>query len=120
MEQVSGQIEAIIEIADPEKKLVAGAFLAVRCGSAATRKASVIMVPQSAVVPSSKGSFVYTANGDCFLRTPVKLGMKHDDRVEIVDGLFEGDKVASQGANALWMVELQATNGGTGCCEAGH
>jgi cobalt-zinc-cadmium efflux system membrane fusion protein len=71
------------------------------------------------VVESVRGSFVYAANGGAFLRTPVVLGSRQGDRIEVMDGLFEGDEIVTAGASNLWMIELQAVNGGKGCAD-GH
>jgi len=78
-----------------------------------------LAVPVAALVETVRGDFVYTKNGGAFLRAPVTLGKRKDGMVEIVDGLFEGDEVVIFGAYDLWMIELQAVNGGRGCAD-GH
>ena len=77
-------------------------------------------VPHDAVLPTANGPVVYVANGDWFLRTPVKLGVRlDDDHVEIAEGLYEGDVVAVGGLRVLALAEIQAVNGGVGCAD-GH
>ena len=80
---------------------------------------SVTAVPAAALLRTVKGDFVYVANGDWYLRTPVTAGGAHGERIEIRDGLYEGDVVVSAGVEALWLAELQAVNGGVGCAD-GH
>lgn len=76
-------------------------------------------LPATAILRTVKGDFVYVANGDWFLRTPVKLGAADNASFTLKDGLYDGDTVVTQGARALWLAELQATNGGVGCAD-GH
>lgn len=99
----------------------ANAALAIRlAGVEANARLSMdLAVPESALVETVRGDFVYTKNGEAFLRVPVMLGVRKDGMVEIVDGLFEGDEVVVNGAYDLWMIELQAVNGGRGCAD-GH
>jgi hypothetical protein len=76
-------------------------------------------IPETAVVETVRGDFVYTINGSSYLRIPVKLGARENGRVVVEDGLFEGDRVVKTGAYDLWIIELQAVNGGRGCAD-GH
>ena len=76
-------------------------------------------LPASALLRTVKGDFVYVANGDWFLRTAVKLGKSDAAGHEILEGLYDGDVIASAGAGGLWLAELQAINGGVGCAH-GH
>jgi len=76
-------------------------------------------IPASALLRTIKGDFVFVANGDWFLRTPVTLGVRDGDWIEVRDGLYEGDRVVVRGVRALWLAELQAVNGGVGCAD-GH
>ena len=80
---------------------------------------TVPAIPAAALLRTVKGDFVYVANGDWFLRTPVTAGITHGDWIEIREGLYEGDIVVSAGTQALWLAELQAVNGGVGCAD-GH
>lgn len=117
--QAGAPSEVLLTVSDDEAKLRVGDFLQARLShdSAMSREATTI--PASAVVESVRGDFVYAANGEAFLRTPVVLGSRQGDRVEVVDGLFEGDEIVAAGASNLWMIELQAVNGGKGCAD-GH
>lgn len=111
--------EILLAVSDPGKHLRVGDFLRARVDPAQGKRQGVTTVPAGAVVESVRGDFVYAANGASFLRTPVVLGPRQGDRIEVVDGLFEGDEIVAAGAANLWMIELQAVNGGKGCAD-GH
>ncbi len=91
----------------------ARAFVGIATADFATR------LPSAAVLRTVKGDFVYVANGPWFLRTPVTLGAADATSFALKEGLYEGDTVVTQGVRALWLAELQATNGGVGCAD-GH
>jgi len=76
-------------------------------------------VSAGAVLRTVKGDFVFVINGEWFLRTPVTLGAADGGFHEVKDGLYEGDRIVTQGVRALWLAELQAVNGGVGCAD-GH
>ncbi len=79
----------------------------------------VTAVPISALLRTVRGDFVYVANGDWFLRTPVVTGAANATHIEIKEGLYEGDAIVTQGVRALSLSEIQALNGGVGCAD-GH
>lgn len=76
-------------------------------------------IPTAALLRTIKGDFVYVANGEWFLRTPVTIGATDSTHVEIKDGLYEGDTIVVQGVKGLSLAEIQALNGGVGCAD-GH
>jgi len=89
---------------------------------ATTRKsggADVVAIPATALLRTVRGDFVYVANGEWFLRTPVTVGEASGEHLEIRDGLYEGDTIVSKGVRALSLSEIQALNGGVGCAD-GH
>ena len=69
-------------------------------------------VPQSALLRTATGTFVYVVNGANLLRTAVKLGANDSEYIEIIDGLYAGDVVATAGVEQLWLTELRLTKGG--------
>jgi hypothetical protein len=73
---------------------------------------TVLAVPQSALLRTAMGSFAYVENGRHLLRTAVKTGASDDRFVEIVDGLYAGDMVATEAVEQLWLTELRLTKGG--------
>jgi multidrug efflux pump subunit AcrA (membrane-fusion protein) len=111
---VLGQIEALVEFADPRHRLPAGAFVTATFTNDEAR--TVLVVPESTLLTTADGSYVYTVNGSHLIRTRVKPGAVSDGLVEIEDGLYAGDSVAAKGVENLWLVELSALKGGTPCC----
>ena len=81
--------------------------------------AAVPAIPETALLRTVRGEFVFVANGGWYLRTPVRTGATAGGWVEIRDGLYEGDTVVANGARALWLAEIQAVNGGVSCTH-GH
>lgn len=105
--------ELIIEIPDPDRKLKIGGFVNVAITGSTIDDIAVI--PESAVLRSIFGSFVYVLNGNYLFRTPIETGARQDGYVEVVDGLFSGDEVAAQAVETLYQIELRATKGGGHC-----
>lgn len=114
-----GLTEVLASITDPEARLRVGDFVQAHIAETSDERLGVTAIPSAAVVDSVKGAFVYAENGGSFLRTPVQLGAEQNGTIEIVDGLFEGDVIVASGASDLWLVELQAVNGGKACAD-GH
>jgi multidrug efflux pump subunit AcrA (membrane-fusion protein) len=111
---VLAQIEALVEFADPHQLLPGGAFVTATLINGETRR--VFVAPESALLTTADGSYVYTVNSAHLIRTRVKPGAVIDGFVEIEDGLYAGDSVAAKGVDGLWLVELSALKGGTPCC----
>lgn len=63
---------------------------------------SAILVPESAVQLSNDGPFVYVITDDNAVMTPVTLGIRKDDWVEIVKGLDINSKIVTSGQNRLY------------------
>lgn len=100
----------------------ASAFVGLRLAEVEARSfqgGDAAAVPAAALLRTVRGTFVYVENGEWLLRTPVRLGAERDSWVEVVEGLYEGDRVAVAGVDALWMAEISAVNGGVGCAD-GH
>ena len=113
---VLAQVEALVEFTDPQQLLPGGAFVTATLTNGESRK--VFVVPESALLTTADGSYVYTVNNAHLIRTRVKPGAASDGFVEIEDGLYVGDSVAAKGVDGLWLVELSALKGGTPCCPA--
>jgi hypothetical protein len=69
-------------------------------------------VPRSALLRTATGTFVYVVNGVNLLRTPVKAGANDGEYIEILDGLYAGDVIATTAVEQLWLTELRLTKGG--------
>jgi len=106
----TGRTEVLVEIPDRENQVRFGnrVNLSVNVGT----RHGAITIPVSALLKASEGEFVYVKNGEHLLRTPVKAGVAGTDEVEIIDGLYAGDQIASAPVESLWLIELRATKGG--------
>lgn len=76
------------------------------------KPASALTVPRSAILDAAAGTFVYVVNGKAYLRTPVKVGARSGDLVEVTDGIYAGDVVVATPVDQLWLAELRLTKGG--------
>lgn len=76
---------------------------------------NVLTVPRDAVVDTGLQQHVFVAAGDRFEPRPVTVGVQLADRVEIRDGLSEGERVVAAGVFLLDSESrLRATGGGGG------
>jgi multidrug efflux pump subunit AcrA (membrane-fusion protein) len=66
------------------------------------RKNAALAIPLSAIVGEDDGKpAVFVVEGGKALRRPVRIGLKTDDAVEILDGITEGTEVVTFGTFAL-------------------
>ena len=105
-----GESEVVIGVSNATTVLKSGEFVPARISL--PHHVAVMAVPQSALLRTSEGSFVYAVNGNAYFRTAIKVGAEADGWVEISDGLFEGDQVVTKPVQTLWLIELRATKGG--------
>ena len=63
-----------------------------------------IAVPVDAVIEDGPDMFVFVENGEIYQKVDVVTGLRDDLYVEIVDGLFPGDVVVTQGNHQLLAV----------------
>lgn len=105
-----GESEVIVGLTNATDKLKPGEFLAAVI--TLPREESVTVIPRSALLRTSEGTFVYAANGDAFARTAVKVGSEADGLLEITDGLLSGDTVVTRPVETFYLIELRATKGG--------
>lgn len=112
-----GESEIVVGVSNATALLRPGEFVAATLSLPGGE--AVMAVPQSAVLRTVEGAFVFAGNGNAYTRTAVKTGTAAGGLVEITDGLLTGDQVVTNGVAALWLVELRATKGGGGCT-SGH
>lgn len=108
--EINDQVEVIVEIPSGDPPVKVGKFLAgtVRVQS----QGEVVVVPKKAVVKSAEGPFAYADNSGWTIRTPVEIGLENEDEIEIVDGLYYGDRIVTHPVITLWMAELQLLKSG--------
>ena len=75
---------------------------------------SVITVPRDAVVDTGLQQHVFVAVGDLFEPRPVTVGVQLADRVEIRDGLKEGEQIVAAGVFLLDSESRLRATGGAG------
>ena len=103
--------EVILQIPDAQKSLHVGDFMSGSVTQTTTADL-VVTVPRSVVLETATGKFAYVENGGALLRTPVTTGAESTEYIEITDGLYAGDVVASEPVESLYLIELRATKGG--------
>jgi multidrug efflux pump subunit AcrA (membrane-fusion protein) len=62
---------------------------------------SRIVVPQAAVTSNAEGSFVWVVRDNVAHHTPVEVGEKMGERIEITKGVQAGDQVVVGGFDLL-------------------
>ncbi len=66
------------------------------------------MIPQTAIVePVDQPPLVFVQNGTAFEAVEVTLGQRVGDRVEVLSGLYGGDRIVTQGAMQLYAQSLR-------------
>ncbi|QEK38750.1 efflux RND transporter periplasmic adaptor subunit [Candidatus Cytomitobacter primus] len=84
---------------DESTNLIPGQF--VRVNIPLGMKHNIIMAPEAAVRTHQGSSYVYKIENGKANYSPVKLGIRDDGKVEIVDGLSDGDIVITEAGDSL-------------------
>jgi Cu(I)/Ag(I) efflux system membrane fusion protein len=96
-------LTARVEVPNRDGRLRPGMFVTARLASAAAPRLSV---PLNAVLPTGTRDIVFTNRGDgTFVPREVKVGVRSDSLVEIVDGLKPGDEVV---ASATYLLDSES------------
>ncbi|MCH7761045.1 efflux RND transporter periplasmic adaptor subunit [candidate division TA06 bacterium] len=108
-EVFTGQVSYIGDVLDPEKR-TAHIWVEVKNKeeklkpemftelSVVVQKGSdVLAVPREAVLEEGGERFVFIQDGDLYKRQNIVLGMKDDQYVQVMKGLFPGDLVVTRG-----------------------
>jgi len=83
------------ELPNPDGVLKPGMLLTL---SLIMGRTEALSVPEMAIVPSGEGQFVYVFHAeDRFERRPVQIGRRMPGRVEILDGLEDGEQIITEG-----------------------
>ena len=94
----SRTFEVRCQIASPPPEVVPGALADV---IVVLESRQAVGVPLDAVVTYEGAPVVYVVEGDRARRVPVRLGIRSDDYLEVVDGLQPGTKVVLTGQSRL-------------------
>ena len=94
-----------LRLSNPDRLLRPNMFAAVRL--AATPRAGVLAIPAEALIRTGQGERVVLALGEGrFKPVPVKAGVIVGDRVEVLEGLQEGDRVV---ASAQFLLDSESS-----------
>lgn len=96
IDQATGTLEARARIPNPHSLLVPGQYVRVILQD--TNFLEGLFIPQAAVQADQQGSFVLTVDTDStVVRRNVELGRRNDDKVLVMRGVDEGDRVIVRG-----------------------
>lgn len=109
LQDISGEIEVVVEIPDAQHSLNIGTTLQIAFKTRHESKG--IIIPRTALLNTTEGDCVYVHHDDFYHRSPVKVGSFENQIVQIKEGLNDGDVVVSEGAEQLWILELKEIRG---------
>ena len=100
VESASRTLDARIAVRNEDGRLKPGMFADVEIARTAVKDA--LIIPDKALQSDEEGWMVFVAlNGTKFEKRPVKIGMEQHGRVQVLDGLKEGEKVVTDGSFIL-------------------
>ncbi|MEO5831141.1 MAG: efflux transporter periplasmic adaptor subunit, partial [Rhodanobacter sp.] len=65
------------------------------------QRANVLTVQRGSFVDESGGSYAYLVRDGIAKKTPIRVGASSIDKVEILEGLKEGDKIVISGTDSF-------------------
>ena len=96
----SRQLLAKAAVPNPTRELRPGLFAQIELETA--HRANALVIPESAIVASADGTFVWRLNGqNVAQRAPIAAGIRRAGRVEVTSGLAAGDRIVSAGTNKV-------------------
>lgn len=98
-------VQAQLDNLDRQLKLGMFAQLEVLTNQTPTAK---LAIPRNAVIEAKGKQLVYVQNGNAYQSTEVKLGQTSGNMVEVKSGLFEGDRLVTQGGMQLYAQSLRS------------
>lgn len=114
LETSLGQVEVLIDFNKADAKTDIGTSVPLAFDTAETSAAPT--VPESSMLETGEGSFLFVAKDGHFRRTRVEPAARADGWVQLAGGINAGEMVVTRGVQRLWCIELQATKAGTACC----
>ena len=104
-----------VELANPGQTLKIGMFVNVGFGALGVAEATSPTVPASAVqnVNNRQVVFLATADPNTFIMRTVRLGPESNGRYPVLEGLFVGDRVVTEGSFMLRAEWLKLNPGGS-------
>lgn len=101
-DEKAGTLDAIFILPNPDNKLRPG--MRAEFSLVLNKRPGVMSIPRAALQGDQTSRFVYVADYElpnAFVKTPVVVGAINDRFAEIIEGLFPGDQVVTQGAYSL-------------------
>ncbi len=103
------QSEVVVEIPDKEHRFELSQSCTASFPAEATTTALVI--PPSALLTITPGTFAYVSVPNGFKRTPVTVGAATAYEIQILEGLKPGDEIVTNPVQILWLTELKLKSG---------
>ncbi len=115
-----GARTAVVEavVGNPARRLLPGQYVQMQFVTGEQPKA--LFVPREAVVRSGDSASVWVVADDRAERRPVTTGLESQDRVEIVAGLDEGERVVRRGKESLYAGAMVADASGAATPSPAH
>jgi membrane fusion protein, heavy metal efflux system len=107
--------QARVELANPGQALKIGMYVNVAFGALGGAEATAPTVPASAVqnLVGRQVVFLATPDPNTFVMRPVRLGAESNGRYPVLEGLFVGDRVVTEGSFMLRAEWLKLNPGGS-------
>lgn len=99
VDQISKTLEVKIEILQPEVDIPVGVFA--RGNVHVKTNQGALIIPSSALTRKKDGIYVYVIEEEIARQKEVVLGIIQDERVEILEGLSEGEEIVVLGNQEL-------------------
>ena len=91
------QIRAICD--NKNEKILPGSFVKIELRLKET--VGALMIPTQAVIPVLKGQTVFISKNGVAQSVPVRTGIRTDIKIEVTEGISEGDTLITTGMNSL-------------------
>jgi membrane fusion protein (multidrug efflux system) len=95
----TGTIKVTCKLDGETGKLRPGSFVRVNVETGIHE--DVATIPKRALVPEGADTYVFRAEADSVVKTPIQTGLSTDEWVEVLEGLEVGDRVVKVGHGAL-------------------
>jgi membrane fusion protein (multidrug efflux system) len=95
----TGTFRAIVEVRDPSRQVKPGMFGRVRIQY--DQRMGALLIPKQAVLEEDDESAVFVVRDSMAIRRVVTTGYTSDDRIEILDGVAEGERIVITGQATL-------------------
>lgn len=95
----TGTVKVTCRVSGRESLLRPGSFVRVQVET--DRHEDVLVIPKRALVPEGGENYVFKAVADSVIKVSIETGYADADRVEVLSGLSEGERVVSVGTGSL-------------------